>query len=486
MTGEGAAALSLTVLIAAPPVAAVCGFIAPRLAAGIAAVNASLTLIAAVKLLLTIGPGTARLALAGWEPPLGIAVQADALSAIMMLTVSIVLLATAAYGPPYFARETGGNYFWPLTLLLHASLNALFVAADVFNLYVALELASLSAVALVALADRHAAIAASLKYLLASMAASLAYLLGVALLYHATGVLDLALLAAAPPRGAPAGVALGLMTAGLVIKGALFPVHFWLPAAHAEAPTPVSALLSGLVVKAPFFVLLRLWLGPFAAAPVAVRDLLGALAAAAIVWGSLQALRQERLKLSVAYSTVAQIGLLYLVFPLLPAGTAVQAIVLLAISHALAKSAMFLAAGNVHCCLGHDRIHDLHGVARHLPITIAAFAVAGVCVAGLPPSGNFMAKWLLVVTAFEQGAWWWALLIVIGGLLSAAYVLRVIGHSLSIDDACAVGRPLGAAMTFLPFILAMLALLSGLAAAPLLAVLDVPVAAHGPQVGTAR
>lgn len=478
MTLGAAAALCLTAMIAAPPAAAVGAFLVPRAGPRIAAANAALTLVAATVLLRAAAAGPVRLTLGGWNPPLGIAVQADALSGFMLAGTSIVMLAVAVHGASYFAREPGGRFFWPLTLLLHTSLNALFVAADVFNLYVTLELLCLSAVALVALAERRAAIAAALRYLLASMAASLAYLLGVALLYHASGVLDLAALAATLSHGTPAA-ALGLMTAGLLVKGALFPLHFWLPAAHAEAPAPVSALLSGLVVKAPFFVLLRLWLGPFAAAPPTARELLGVLAAAAIVWGSLQALRQERLKLMVAYSTVAQIGLLYLVFPLLPTRAAVETVVLLAVSHALAKAAMFFAAGNIQCRFGHDRIRDLRGVARRLPLTLAAFSVAGVCVAGMPPSANFIAKWLLIETAFGQRAWWWGLLVVAGGLLSAAYVLRVIGHALSADEAVPDGQPVGAAMELVPLLLALLALLSGLAAGPLLAVLGLPEGAAG-------
>jgi formate hydrogenlyase subunit 3/multisubunit Na+/H+ antiporter MnhD subunit len=264
------------------------------------------------------------------------------------------------------------------------------------------------------------------------------------------------------------------MTAGLAIKGALFPVHFWLSRAHSEAPAPVGALLSGLVVKAPFYVLLRLWLGPFQNAPQAVGVLFGLLGAAAIVWGSLQALRQERLKLLVAYSTVAQIGYLFLFFPLAQTARALDAVTIFMLAHALAKAAMFLAAGNILCCLGHDRIQELDRIARRLPLSLTAFGIAGVCIMGLPPSGNFIAKWLLIEAAFESGAWGWAVVIVAGSLMSAAYVFRVVGHAFTPEPGFEGGAPITTSMAWVPFLLSLLALSLGLISAPLLEIIELP------------
>ncbi len=218
----------------------------------------------------------------------------------------------------------------------------------------------LAAVALTALSGGRDALAGAMRYLLATLSGSLAYLLGVALLYHAFGSVDMATLAARMTPVPAAWAALGLMSTGLLLKTALFPLHFWLPPAHASAPSPVSAVLSALVIKASFYILLRLWImlfGPIAGDGVAA--LLGGMGAAAILWGSVQALRQTRLKLLVAYSTVAQIGYLFLAFPLAPAAAAWRAAAILALSHALAKSAMFLAAGNLLHFGGHDRIADL-------------------------------------------------------------------------------------------------------------------------------
>ena len=142
---------------------------------------------------------------------------------------------------------------------LLAGLNGLFLAADIFHLYVTLELLGFAAVSLAALAGKRAAVVAAMRYLLVSLSGSLFFLFGVAILYAAYATVDLTALAGKVQPGPLAWSALALMAAGLLIKGAVFPLHFWLPPAHANAPTPVSALLSALVVKASFYILLRLW-----------------------------------------------------------------------------------------------------------------------------------------------------------------------------------------------------------------------------------
>jgi formate hydrogenlyase subunit 3/multisubunit Na+/H+ antiporter MnhD subunit len=163
---------------------------------------------------------------------------------------------------------------------------------------------------------------------------------------------------------------------------------------------------------------------------------LGTLGAAAVLWGSWQALRAERLKLLAAYSTVAQLGYLFLFFPLLqalPAGSARDAamggLVILALTHGLAKSGLFLAIGVIQQQSGHDTIRDLDGTAQRLPATTFAIALSGIALIGLPPSGAFLGKWHLLSAAFSTGQWLWVVVIMIGTLLAAAYTFRVLGHA---------------------------------------------------------
>ncbi len=172
-------------------------------------------------------------------------------------------------------------------------------------------------------------------------------------------------------------------------------------------------------------------------------QLLAALGAAAIIVGNTVALRQLRLKLLIAYSTVAQIGYLFLMFPLafglgflgLDSSPALTGGMLQAISHALAKAALFLAAGLIYLTLGHDRIADLRGVAQALPMTLTAFALAGASLIGLPPSGGFLAKWLLLSAALDSAQWWWAVVMLLGGLFTSVYVFIIVVRSLAPAEA---------------------------------------------------
>jgi len=415
--------------------------------------------------------GTQRYAIGGWGAPLGIDLYVDGLSLLMLIITAVTGLGISVYSTGYFERKTAA-VFWPLWLFLWAALNALFLSADIFNLYVTLELLGLAAVALVALAGGADALTAAMRYLLINLTGSLFYLLGVVLLYHNFGSLDIAILSQQVEPSAAAWAATGLMSAGLLLKTALFPMHFWLPPAHASAPAPVSALLSALVVKASFYILLRLWLEIFPLHDAAPGQLLGVLGACAVLWGGIQALRQTRLKLMIAYSTVAQLGYLFLAFPL---GTAIawKGALYLLISHALAKAAMFMAAGNIMRFGGHDRIADLDRVAQRLPLTLAAFTLAGISSMGLPPSGGFIGKWLLLDAALYSGQWWWALILILGGLLTAAYVFKVVGYAFTRAEVTRETRRVPARMEWTALLLATAAVLLGLFTPWPLALLDI-------------
>jgi len=415
--------------------------------------------------------GAQRHAVGGWGAPLGIDLYADGLSLLMLVMTAMVGLGISIYSSGYFDRKTAA-VFWPLWLFLWTALNALLLSADIFNLYVTLELLGLAAVALVALAGGANALTAAMRYLLVSLLGSLCYLLGVALLYHSFGSVDIAILAQRVEPLPSVWAATGLMSAGLLLKTALFPLHFWLPPAHASAPAPVSAMLSALVVMASFYILLRLWLEIFPLSGAALGQLLGLLGAAAVLWGGIQALRQTRLKLLIAYSTVAQLGYLFLAFPL---GTsfAWKGALYLLLSHALAKAAMFMAAGNILRFGGHDRIADLDRVVQRLPLTLTAFSLAGISLMGLPPSGGFIGKWLLLDAALYSGQWWWALILITGGLLTAAYVFKVVGYAFTPAEVSHEARTVPARMEWTALLLALAAVLLGLFALWPLTLLDI-------------
>jgi multicomponent Na+:H+ antiporter subunit D len=472
----------MTALVLIPLALAVAGFaLGPRIAPRLAWPGSAAMLAVAAALVYDVwSAGPQRVALGGWAAPLGIELYADGLAAAMIAATALVAALVSVHARDFFRLEEGGERFWPLWSLLWAAMNAVYLATDVFNAYVALELLGLSAVGLVAVGAKAAALAATLRYLLAAIFGSLLYLMGVALVYGTHGTLAMEALARLLVPGPVVSLALALMAAGLLLKTALFPLHSWLPPAHGTAAAPVSALLSGLVVKTSFYLLLRLWFDVFGeVSGAAAAQLLGVFGAAAVLWGAFAALRQARLKMLVAYSTVAQVGYLFLLFPLAaaaPVEAASQAWtggVLYALSHAFAKAAMFLAAGSIVHAWGEDDIEHLEGTSARLPWSLFAFALAGVTLMGLPPSGGFLGKWLLLRSAFGSGQWWWAAVILVGGLMTAVYVFRVLRSAFVPPLPSRALHPVSRAMEVTALLLALLGIAIGLAGAAPAALLAV-------------
>ncbi|MEQ9003724.1 MAG: proton-conducting transporter membrane subunit, partial [Pseudomonadales bacterium] len=366
--------------------------------------------------------GAVTLALGGHRAPLGIEWYVDGLAVLLLGLNQTVAAAVGGYlwGAWPHAAQRHSPGFGVCWLLLWGALNALAMSADLFNIYVLLEIVSLGGVVLV-VGRGAGAFAAAMRYLLFALTGSLIYLLGVALAYADAGTLSLRLLADAG-LGAPAVTAL---TLGLMFKAALWPLHGWLPAAHAAAPTAASAVLSALVVKAAAYLLLRLWSDVFSGSwTPALLQALAVIGMTGVLFGSVQALRQVHLKRVIAYSTVAQLGYV-LLLPALAGALAWQGVALHLLSHGLAKAAMFLAAGNVIIAIRDDRLDNLAGLDRVLSGNLFIFAAAGMSLAGMPPAAGFVAKWWLVRAAVDAGQWWWAIAVAASGLLAAGYVIRV-------------------------------------------------------------
>lgn len=463
---------AIVVLLAAPLAGALVAIAAPRLAV-VASAVVSVVAIVAVGLLgaeiLDLGP--AIVVPGNWGVPLGIGLEADGKAVAFLAMTAVVMAGVIAAASAEFAPGSGRRSFgfWPLALLLWAAMNAMILSRDLFNLYVGLELLTLVAVGLVALSGKADALAAALRYMIFALIGSLLYLLGVVMIYGAHGMLDMSLLSARTPAPAD-GLALALMTAGLAAKTALFPFHVWLPPAHAGAPAPASALLSGLVPKASFLIALRLW---SEAMPDIVRPealvLIAVLGAVAVFHGGLLAVRQVRLKLIIVYSTVAQLGYLFLIFPLAGGEGAAQpwsagawsGVTFHAVSHALAKAAMFLAAGLYMRAVGSDELGAIRGLARRMPMTTFAFGLAALTLMGLPPSGAFTAKYMMVTAALASGQWWWGVVLIGGGLLAALYLYRPLEALFDGDGPAEIVRP-RRREELAPLILAAAAILLGI------------------------
>jgi multicomponent Na+:H+ antiporter subunit D len=422
--------LVVTLPLLAAVVAPIVGLFSVRLARlGCLAALVLSHLCALGALAAVLANGTWRYELGGWPAPWGIEYVVDALGGVMAVLVSFLAVASALHMRPL---ATGGRGIEPtataaLHSLLAAGLLGIVLTGDAFNLYVFLEISSLSAYALLAGGEARGLVAVFRYLLLGTIAASF-YLLGLGYLYALTGTLNMADLASRLPAvagSAPAGVGLALIVTGLAIKVALFPLHGWLPDTYTYAPSSVAAFVASAMSKVGAYALLRLLFFVFGAdAAGRALDVLAVAAAVAMVAGSAMAVLQRDLRRMLAYSSVGHMGYVVLGLGLGNAAGLVGAL-LHALNHAAMKACLFMAAGNVFRART-VLVSDWTGVSRRRPLTLAAFTVAAVSMIGLPPTGGFFSKWYLVQGALERGRWPFVAAIVASSLLTAVYMFRVL------------------------------------------------------------
>jgi multicomponent Na+:H+ antiporter subunit D len=367
--------------------------------------------------------------------PIGIEYRIDAVNALVLLIVSgIAAVATPGAGKTV-AREIPDdrhNVFYALYLLCITGLLGITITGDAFNLYVLLEISSLTTYALVAMgkeSDRRA-LTASFHYLIMGTLGASFLLLGIGYLFMVTGTLNMADMSAVlAERGIDRTVivAFALIVVGLGIKMALFPLHQWLPNAYTYAPSAVTTLLASTATKVGIYVGLRFFFTIFRPAGIenwAAEPIIFC-ACLAILFGSLRAIQQTNVKRLLAFSSVAQIGYMALGVAL-ASPSALRGALLHLLNHAMIKGALFVAAGAVFYRVGSVRVQDLRGLCRTMPLTAATFIVAGLGLVGLPLTGGFVSKWFLVGGALEQARYGVAAIVLLGSVLAVVYVLKLV------------------------------------------------------------
>lgn len=379
--------------------------------------------------------GPISYAIGNWPPPWGIEYRVDGLNSFVLVLVSLVASIVAPYARASVAAELPRDqhylFFTMLTLCL-AGLLGITVTGDAFNLFVFLEISSLSTYVLVALGRDRRALLAAYQYLVLGTIGATFYIIGVGLLYLMTGTLniaDLALRLRDVHEIRPVLAALAFITAGVGLKLALFPLHFWLPNAYAYAPSAITAFLAASATKVSVYVLLRFYFLVFgvqlAFARLPMAEVLTALSLLAVVSASLVAVFQHDLKRLFAYSSVAQIGYITLGMGLANEAGLTGAVVHM-FNHGLTKGAIFLLLGGVALRVGSTRLDRVAGLARTMPLTSFGIVLGGLSLIGIPGTAGFVSKWYLVLGAIAHGYWWLAALIVVSSLIALAYVWRFV------------------------------------------------------------
>ncbi|WP_226703969.1 monovalent cation/H+ antiporter subunit D family protein [Microbulbifer elongatus] len=373
--------------------------------------------------------------LGGWNAPWGIEYRIDLLNAWVLFIVTALSTAVLTAAHTSVTRELEPNrqtVFYTLYLLCFAGLLGIVATGDAFNVFVFLEISSLSTYALIALGKDRRALWAAFQYLIMGTIGATFILIGIGFLYMMTGTLNMADLAARiPPLSESTTVltAFAFIFVGICLKLALFPLHLWLPNAYSCAPSIVTAFLAATATKVALYLLLRFTFTvfgvDFSLSHLPLDTLLIGLGLVGVFAASTVAIYQANIKRMFAFSSVAQIG--YMVVGIgIGTVTALQATLLHLFNHALMKGGLFLALAGLVYQLGGCRIEQFRGLGRTMPWTMAAIVVGGLSLIGMPLTVGFVSKWYLISAAVEQQFWVVAVLVVLGSLLAVAYVWKLV------------------------------------------------------------
>lgn len=372
----------------------------------------------------------------GWAPPVGIEYAVDKVNAFVLFIISAISVIALPYARVAAAREVPvdkHHLFYAAWLLCLTGMLGITITGDAFNIFVFLEISSLSTYVLIASGRDPRALTASFNYLVLGTMGATFILIGVGLLYTVTGTLNLADLSTRIPEIAdrrPVLAAAGFFTVGIALKAAIFPAHFWLPNGYAYSPSPVSVFLSATATKVSIYLLMRIQFtlfGDVSFGDFALANVLLPLALIAFIVGSAAAIFQQDVKRMLAWSSVAQIG--YMVTGIgLGSVEGLTAGIVHLFNHALMKAALFMCVGAVFLRAGGVRLVRFEGLGRRMPLTMFAFVLAGLSLIGVPLTVGFISKWQLVLAALQTGVTGYAItaMIMASSLMAVIYVWRVV------------------------------------------------------------
>ena len=382
-----------------------------------------------------IAGGTISYELGGWPPPWGIEYRIDTLNAYLLVLVSAmstVILIAAQTSIARELREDRHTFFYTAYLLCLTGLLGILSTADVFNVFVFLEISALSSYTLIAMGSDRRALTASYQYLIMGTIGATFIIIGVGLMYVMTGTLNMYDLAQRLPdvyHTKTVHCAFGFLIVGVCLKLALFPLHLWLPNAYAFAPSMATAFLAATSTKVAVYLLIRYIFSVFGITFVTMslplEEIFLILGLAGIFAASVSAIYKLNIKRLFAYSSVAQIGYMILGLAI---GTqlGLTATLLHLFNHALMKAAIFLAIGAVVYRIGSAQLTHFAGLGKKMPLTMAALVAGGLSLIGVPLTVGFVSKWYLVVALLDKGWWPVAVLVLISSLLAVVYVWRII------------------------------------------------------------
>ncbi len=425
----------------------------------------------------------------GWEH-FGIEFKADYLSSYMLAVIHGVGLLILIYGIGDLKKELVEKvrgWYYTLYLLLMGAMSGMALTNDLFNLFVFMEIVAISACAIISIKEDRECLEASFKYLILSAMGTGCYLLSVAMIYMITGYMNLDMVGETMALGVgeyPLNilVAMSLMVVSFGVKSALFPLHVWLPDAHASAPSPSSAVLSGLVIKIYAVALVHILFRAFPMEilkEVPMTDIILWMSTLGIIFGSIFAMVQENFKKMLAYSSIAQIGYVFmgigLFDPERPEETeALVGGLLHILNHAVMKSMLFMIAGIIIYSAGLKKIRDFDGIGNRLKWPMYIFIIGSASMVGIPITGGFMSKLHLAQGAIAVDMPFFVMVIIASSLLNAIYYMPIFINAFLSESKHenVTFKPVPGSMMIPVVILGGLVLLFGIYPAPVIGVLE--------------
>ena len=384
-----------------------------------------------IQLVQVIQTGTIHYHMGGYDMPLGIEFVIDTVNAIILVMASLIGFLTLLFSDRFtYSNENTQGVANAVLTLLCVGLYGMTSTGDVFNLYVFLEITSLSAYCLIALGGDKGVVSAY-RYMLVGTIAATFYLVGVGILYANTGTLNMADMAERLNGGqydSAMLLAMFFLIAAFGIKMALFPFHGWQPSAYTYAQAGVRPLITGVMGKIPAYAMFRYLFCVYGTDFRYLKPILlmvGIMSVFSMLYGSIRAIAQTDIRKILAYSSVAQIGYISLGFaigtPVALAGAFIHML-----GHAFMKGGLFFCTGAIRYKYGTVNINDFGRIYKKMPLTTGLLVIAALSMIGIPPTAGFFSKWYLAVGAAGQQQWIYLAVLVISSLLNAIYFFRLI------------------------------------------------------------
>ncbi len=433
--------------IVIPALAAIILLFAPkqiRLQRGVALGALLVTFAVTVLLIFTVSQdGILTVNLGNWPAPFGITLVSDMLSALLVATSTLIVFFIVWFATHYFSDAYESNYVYVAMLFLLVGVNGAFTTGDIFNLFVFFEVFLISSYVLIVLGGKGVQLRESIKYLLVNVIASALFVMAVALLYGTVGTLSLADLAQKIPLVENQSVLVVIGVLFMIVfglKGALVPLHYWLPGSYVVAPTPILAMFGALLTKVGVYSILRTYTLLFDVGSF-TQNFLIILAVLTIVIGMIGAIAYNDVKLIIIYNIMIAVGVI-LYGIALNTQTSLEGALYYLIHDMLIKAALFMLVGMMIGITKSSQLRDMGGLITRFPLFGWTFFIAALSLAGIPPLSGFFGKLLIVQGGVAEGSLFGPLLILLSSLFVLFSVIKIFLYGFWGEEKRAYDGPL--------------------------------------------